>query len=148
MGERCIRRKHENCPCPSTLWVSSELLGVARFAAGLLPGPAETGFAFKLFPSCPRRISLFSFSPTLLAAGASPTRESGRCHVPLAPASPSLLLAWQGSREVATALGPAMVSLEGCARWPGAGTPGSHPQMPGGRKRSLPLRLLRQHPAW
>lgn len=148
MGERCICRKRENCPCPSTLWVSSGLLGVTRFAARLLPGPAETGVTFKSFPSHPRRVSLFSFSPTLLAAGASPSEGEGA--LPRAPCSglslPVAGLAGEPGGGHGTR--PCDGVRGGCARWPGAGTPGSHPRMPGGRKRSLPLRLLGQHPAW
>lgn len=85
MGERCICRKRENCPCLSTLWVSSELLGVTRFAAGHLPGPAETGFTFKSFPSHPRRVSLFSFSPTLACGWGFP--NEGERALPRAPCS-------------------------------------------------------------
>lgn len=82
--------------CPHSGFTSG-LLGVTGFAAGLQPGSAETSCTFKSFPSRPRCLS-FSFLSLLLCLqlGLPPEMENQRCRKPLAPASPSPLLALVG----------------------------------------------------
>lgn len=108
---------------------------------------SRTRFCLQIVFLSPK-MRLFPFSPTLLAAGASP-KEGGLVFPHTLCSGLSLLVAgsaWQGSREVTVAQGCAAVALGGHAQGQEPGSPAASPDARG--KRSLPLRPSRQHPAW
>lgn len=150
MGERCVCRKCENCPCQRTLWLSSGVLGVTRFAKGFLPGPAKTSWVF--IPLSPKTcLFLSSFSPPLLAAGASPRLRTGTAMYPFLQSLPPCHWLWVRHLVGEPRGGHGMGLCDGDLgrRWTRARGRDTHlTSLDASGKHSLPLCPFWHHPTW